>query len=408
MSVKTSEPALARPSSAPVTRLIILGSSLTALAVLRDAVRHGLEVLVLDVDVGPACASRWGRKIVRPGVGANDLLPELLAETGSHCALVATSDYWLEFIMRHRVELEQACAEVLHPANAALEACLHKELFVPRCCERGLPTPVTWFVGAETRPAGLLCPVILRPLRTRHQGAHNELIPKAVEVPDEAALARWLAVYSEQSCAAVASTSLLGRRLRQYSVAYATPRSADRAATFDLTQAFVTCKRRPLPDRCSVGTNVELSPQARVLELGRAVIEQLGLTGIGEIEVLHDVDTGENFVIEINARPWMQYALAPASGHDFFTTCVGAKLETSRTGLQRLQGRAWVEFKTDLLNAFPRRNGAVRRGEIGVARYLLSLLRANAIARFRWHDRWPGMLGWRRAQRSGLLRSRLT
>jgi predicted ATP-grasp superfamily ATP-dependent carboligase len=392
--------------------LIILGSSMTALAVLRDAVRHGLTVLLLDVDDGPACHSRWGVKLIRPGASADELLPELLRLAGPHSALIATSDYWLEFLMRHRPALDQAFAAVLHPANPALEICLHKELFVPWCRTHGLPTPVTWFVGAERRPPGLVCPVILRPAHTRHQGAPNGLIPKAVEVQDEAELTRWLAIYASQGCAAVASTSLLRRRLLQYSIAYAAPARGPgeegKTAAQAGVLAFVTCKRRPLPDRCSVGTFVELSPQADVLALGRAVVERLGLTGIGEIEVLHDADTGENFLIEVNARPWMQYALAPASGHEFLTTVLGGAVQASMHRPHRLRGHGWVELKPDLFNAFSSRNGAVRKGEIGLASYLLSLLRMNVYARFDWRDPWPGLLGWRRSTRANSVSARLT
>jgi predicted ATP-grasp superfamily ATP-dependent carboligase len=383
--------------------LIILGSSMTALAVLRDAVAHGLAVVVVDTEPGLACASRWGRKLIRPQARADDLLDDLLGlAPGS--ALIATSDHWLEFIVRHRSRLQQAFEAILHPANAALEVCLSKHRFAHWCREVRVPAPLSWFVGAEARPAGLVCPVILRPARTRHQGAASDLIPKALELGDEAALTHWLACYARQDCQAVVSESLLGRRLVQYSVPYAAGGIAIAATGGALAQAgalrapllaFVACKRRPLPDRCGVGTFVELSPQAEVLRLARQVIDALGLVGIGEVEMLHDAVTGENFLIEINARPWMQYALAPASGHDFLATALGQPAASSMRRRRRLDGLGWVDLKPDLFNAFSRRKGAVRKGEIHLTDYLLSLLRMNVFAKFAWCDPWPGLLGWR-------------
>jgi predicted ATP-grasp superfamily ATP-dependent carboligase len=149
-----------------------------------------------------------------------------------------------------------------------------------------------------------------------------------------------------------------------------------------------------------VGTFVELSPQAEVLRLARQVIDSLGLVGIGEVEMLHDAVTGENFLIEINARPWMQYALAPASGHDFLATALGQPAAPAMCRRRRLDGRSWVDLKPDLFNAFSRRKGAVRKGEIGLTDYLLSLLRMNVYAKFAWRDPWPGLLGWRRGPRA--------
>jgi predicted ATP-grasp superfamily ATP-dependent carboligase len=309
-------------------------------------------------------------------------------------ALVATSDHWLEFVMRHRDALERVYATILHPANAALNVCLHKREFVEFCRQADLPVPTTWFVASEARPLGLDCPVILRPSHTRHQGAAVHSIPKAVEAHDEAELKTWLATFAAHDCAAVVATSLLGRRLVQYSVPYAVMSGvAPGACAPEHILAFVASKRRPLPDRCSVGCYVELSPQAEVLALARRAILALDLRGIGEVEILHDADTGENFLIEINARPWLQYALAPASGHDFLAACLGL---ASRPSLPRArqQGLAWIDLKPDLYNAFSRRNGAVRRGEIRLLDYLRSLLRPAIHAKFDWRDPVPVMHAW--------------
>jgi len=101
--------------------------------------------------------------------------------------------------------------------------------------------------------------------------------------------------------------------------------------------------------------------------------------------------TGSLFLIEINARPWLQYALAPASGYDFLGTLVGRKRL-----MRRMQdGRRWINLESDLYVAFSSSIGAVRHGEVGLGAYLKSVLRANVYARFDLRDPMPA---FRRAE----------
>jgi len=92
-------------------------------------------------------------------------------------------------------------------------------------------------------------------------------------------------------------------------------------------------------------------------------------------------------LIEINARPWLQYALAPASGHDF----LGALLGRPRAMRRVTDGRRWIDFDSDVFGAFSSSVGAVRLGELGLGSYLLSLLRANVYARFDLRDPMPAL-----------------
>ena len=68
----------------------------------------------------------------------------------------------------------------------------------------------------------------------------------------------------------------------------------------------------------------------RVEQLARNAIERLDYFGIGEAEILRDKQTGEDYLIEINARPWLQYALAPASNHDFLGLVLGLPLAANQ------------------------------------------------------------------------------
>jgi D-aspartate ligase len=363
-------------------RLIILGSSLTALAVARDAHSLGMEPVIVDTSRGIAFDSRWVRRFLLPPERVEAGLAEhVLAGGAGHDYVIATSDAWLRHVIAQRKALDEACRAVLHPSNAMLETCLDKSRFAAWCASREIPSPRAWLVGQESRPKGLVAPFLVRPANTLHAGLAGAAggLPKAVEAADEGELEKWLRNFSERRCPAIVSESLLHESLTQFSIPFArTPK------TFD---AFVARKQRPGAKHCSVGSYVELTAQPDLEQLARRVAEGLDYFGIGEAEVLRVDATGRLCLIEVNARPWLQYALAPASGHDFLGTLVGRP-----RAMRRIKdGRRWINLESDLFVAFSSSIGAVRRGELGLGSYLKSLLRANVYARFDLRDPLPAL-----------------
>jgi predicted ATP-grasp superfamily ATP-dependent carboligase len=364
---------------APEQQLIILGSSLTALAVARDAHDLGLAPVIIDAQRGVACHSRWVRPVVLPRDTTDaHTLQRVLASAKAGDYLIATSDTWLRFVIANRKELEAVFRAVLHPPNGALEICLDKGKFGAWCAAQGIPSPRAWFVGDGPRPRELVPPLLVRPASTGHAGESSGL-PKAVDVLNEADLELWLQKFAAKRTAAVVSESLLHSPLTQFSVPFV--RATD---TFEV---FVARKVRPAPKHCSVGSYVELAPQPDVERLARRGASELDYFGIGEAEILRDDSTGRLFMIEINARPWLQYGLAPASGHDFLGVLVGKPRAMQRV----TDGRRWIDFDSDVFGAFSSSVGAVRRGELGLGSYLLSLLRANVYARFDLRDPMPAL-----------------
>lgn len=358
-------------------RLIILGSSLTALAVARDAHSLGMQPVVVDTRRGVAFHSRRVQAVLVPETG--DRAPaRVLPFSGSAQDLViATSDAWLKYVVAYREAIDAACKTVLHPSNSMLEICLDKAKFGAWCLSQAIPSPRSWLPGYEPRPASLAPPLLIRPANTVHGGAANTSLPKAIEARSEAELDSWLAKFAEQQCAAIVSESLLHEELTQFSVPFVrTPTSFE---------AFVARKLRPAAKHCSVGSYVELEPQAEAEQVVQRAAQALDYFGIGEAEILRVESTGKLYLIEINARPWLQYALAPASGHDFLGMLAGTPRSTRRVK----RGRRWIDLESDLFGAFSSSVGAVRRGELGLGSYLISLLRANVYSRLDLRDPAP-------------------
>lgn len=364
--------------------LVVLGSTLTGLAVARDAHRLGLRPCVVDRRADVANASRLVDSRVLPQADDETLclMLEDLARTRAPCWLVASSDAWLRFIMAHRARLEAAFARILHPGNEALATCLGKAEFAAFCARHGLDVPP--HVDAQAvrdAAAGVPYPLLLRPVASNHGRA----VPKAVEAGDRDAALHWLGVYEEAGVEALVTASLLARPITQYSVGAARDGEA--------LVSFVAIKRRPLPRVCAVGSYVELSPQAEVEALARRALEALDYQGIAEVEILRDDATGECFLIEINARPWVQYPLGPASGHPLLGFLVDPA--SYNPACAATSGRAWLNLTQDLYFCLSRSVGHVRRGEIGWQPWLASLVSARSYAYFAWRDPLPAWVAFR-------------
>jgi predicted ATP-grasp superfamily ATP-dependent carboligase len=359
-------------------RLVILGSGITALAVARDARRLGLQALLVDTGTGVAMASRRARSQVLRGPMEEIALPWLAAlGRERRSLLIATSDDWLRFLLPHRSELESSYAGVLHPANTALATCLDKQRFAAWCGRHALRTPRQFQLADLLQSAALPCPLLLRPAETRHAALPGEVC-KAREVTTCAALLHEVERLGRAGLQPVLTESLLGRPLRQYSVGFARQDGQ--------TLVVVAQKLRPLPAACATGTLVQTVADTGLEALGRQVAQLLDYRGIGEIEVLRDLDTGEDFLIEVNARPWLQFALGQATGRDLLGLASGAHHGPARAA--RRQAR-WLDLRADLRTCFAQPHGLVRNGQLGLPAWFASVARARLFACWSPLDQGP-------------------
>jgi len=362
-------------------RLVILGSSVTALAVARNAADLGMRPIVFDR--GRDIATSTWRAEVRafPGADSASLLEELLkAGMEAPACLIATSDAWLRFVAEHRDALQRPFAEVLQPTTSTLAICLDKTAFAAWCTEQKLPTPRCFDANRIARDSEMLpFPLLLRPQQTSH--SPQVTIPKALEVHDRAELMHWMETFKAAAVTPLVTESLLGRRLTQYSVGAARRGNA--------LMTFVAAKRRPLPEQCAVGSYVELSPDKAVELLARRALEALDYKGIAEVEILRDEDSQQDYLIEINARPWVQYGLGPASGHDLLAFLLDPNGYDARNAVT--VGKRWLNFSADLYVCFSASTGLVRKGRIPLGAYVSSLLRANTFAYFSSSDPRPAL-----------------
>lgn len=110
------------------------------------------------------------------------------------------------------------------------------------------------------------------------------------------------------------------------------------------TVFFVAEKVRPLPETCGIGTYVALHTDAAAESLTRHTVETPDYYGIAEVEVLRS--RARDYRLEINARPWRQYAFAPESGQDFLRFLLHP--DGYDPHLEVKTGKQWIKFRRDL------------------------------------------------------------
>ncbi len=360
-----------------IKAIVVLGSTVTALAIVREAHQTGRQVHVVDTLAGIAMKSRYPRKVLLSGGDDVQILSELQALAGIDTALVADSDRWLRFILRQHSVLKGMFGAILHPDPKALGICLHKVNFLKWCRDNNIPAPKLYEVcSASDLDALVEYPVIVRPEETRHGDRSG--LPKAVEVRNADELRDWLLLFEKHAVRPVVCESALSTGVRQYSVGLA--RHQGRVIS------FVAEKIRPLAARCSGGCYVVGSSNLAVQMLAESTLDLLDFQGIAEVEILCDTKQGKHWVIEVNARPWVQFPLPAKAGCKLLSFALGEPL-VDTSGLSA--DKRWLWFATDFYECFSAADGLVSTGQMSFRNYLLSVLQANAHAFWNPGDPWP-------------------
>ena len=361
----------------PDRAILLLGSSLTALSVARVAHDGGYRCLMLDTAAGPAAATRTARFGRLPAARMESILEAARQSGLAVAAVVADSDRWLRFVREHRAELAATGWLVLHPGAEAIGTCLDKSAFLDWCLRHGLPAPRLYPADLlAARPAEGQFPLMIRPELTQHSS--NVGLPKAIEVRDAEQLSYWLGRYASVRVTPNVSDSLLRPGLRQFSV------GAARDARGQV-RTFLAEKVRPAAEQCAGGTYVRPAECAGIEALAEQALHALDFFGVAEVEILHDPACGRSHLIEVNARPWLQFGLPHRCGTDLLGHALGAA--SARTPASRKH--AWLYFSSDLYACFSRSTGLVRTGRLSLGAYLRSILGADLFATWAWRDPWP-------------------
>lgn len=364
---------------------LVLGADYRGLGVVRSLGRRGVPVWVLTQPGETLAAhSRYARRALRAPAeepGRGDALLELAAEIPGW-ALVPTTDEDAALVARRHAELG-ARYTLTSPDWRTLRWAYDKRWTYRLADACGVARPWTAQPRDRAELAALEVPfpAVLKPaVKT---GFNALTAAKAWRVDDRAAL---LARYDE-ACALVDPSVLLVQELvpgdgGQYSHA-ALCRDGRPLAT-------ITARRtRQYPaDFGRASTFVETIDDPEVAAAAEALLGQLGLTGLAEVEFKRDRRDGSLRLLDVNPRVWGWHTLGAAAGVDFpyllWLLVSGERVREARARA----GVRWLRLSTDL----PCAVREVARRRLSARAYLRSLRGPLERAVGSRDDPLPGLL----------------
>ena len=233
---------------------------------------------------------------VREPEAAVDALVAFAAQRPGRPVLYPANDGVILLASRHRERLAEAFHLVL-AGPELIEDVLHKDRFAALSERAGLPVPRSRRVtveGPPPRDLGLPFPLVLKPVVRGRAWRQERSDAKAMPAADTAELARrWKEL--EPGSEVLAQEAILGpeSRIESHHVYV--------DAEGRIAGEFTGRKIRTYPVAFGESTAVEITAERDVAEIGRDVVERIGLRGVAKLDFKR-ADDGSLHLLEINPR----------------------------------------------------------------------------------------------------------
>ena len=379
---------------------IVLCKVATGLAVVRSLARHGIDVhAVLFDPEDPLHYSRYGHKVkyhehvarmVKSGkVDSADTLVDFLVDyalkLGGHPVVIPTCDANALLLAKHADRLSQVCRIWTTP-YAHLSDIVHKDALYDIAVKNGVPLlPSIAGLDYEGIAAWTLehpGPYLLKPtyhmVKTSNLGTKNKVVPTRDE---------------------------LLQHVRQYGVASVVIQLFRWGGDGEIYDAYGLCNKdgqvvtmashrrirqcAPNLGATSYGEIPGFLPEGdeRLFEVTRQLLGVLRFHGVFGIEWLRDRETGQLYLIDFNARPFLSIGHLLDCGLNLsflaYRDLIGDELSDVEPQ-PKLQHRYWVDLLRDV-RAF--RSHASNRPT--ALAWLLSLMKVSSHAYWSWRDPGP-------------------
>jgi D-aspartate ligase len=375
----------------PPPGAVVIGGRLPALSAVRSLGRRGVPVAVVPTNaVHIAQYSRYSREhhalldFQRRPERLLALL-ETQRDRWRGWALLATDDPALEFLSRHRDELEKTY-RVVAPALDAATKLLHKDAFHRIAREVGVDMPISY--GRATREAAeaaeLRFPVVVKPVESHRFLEHFGV--KIFVAHSRAELLEFVESLSSTGLEAEILDLIPGPDTQSFNYTCYLDRSGDVLAEATLH------KLRKSPPFFGVVRVAEVAhgpdiPELREMTL--AILRHIGWWGMASAEFKLDPRDGRYRIMEINGRCFLMQGLAMAAGVDFPWIAWREVVlgERTRMHVSGWNG-VWVNAIDDLYHFF-----FFRRLEgLSVRQYIESWIRPKAFAILSLSDPMPFLM----------------
>ena len=304
------------PATPPAA--LVMNTHITGLAVARSLGRAGVPVVGLDDErggLGQSSRHLAGLGLV-PGPTVDDgrALADHLAALGPCFAerpvLVPTNDDWVLALARHRDRLEEHYRYSFAAYDVVQRALSKSSLY--RACEAlGVGIPRTWYLDEqppEQVAAVVPYPCVLKPDDSR--GFWTAFRAKVFVVQDAEAFVERCAEAAAVGLTLVAQEWVETRPGGFWSVAsYVSPDGTPRGV-------FTGRKLEQWPPDFGTSCLADARWDPAIAEAGVRVLQELGYSGISEIEFVEDAATGRRLLLDVNTRAWKWIGLPVAAGVD--------------------------------------------------------------------------------------------
>ncbi|HLQ16697.1 MAG TPA: ATP-grasp domain-containing protein [Candidatus Eisenbacteria bacterium] len=349
--------------------VLLLGSDFKALAVARSLGRRGVRVAVVDNVPRSAWFSRYVAQRFRwyeamCSTSLPDFLLRLAGKAGMQgFVLWPAQDDALELVARNRERLSSAY-ELITPPWEILRHAHDKRLLHDAADEVGVSHPPTWYPSDErslhTLPVEF--PAIIKPAMsiTMQHAIGRKALP--VRDMDQLVQSYRLAVAIMPADHVMVQEVIPGEQ--QYSVGVF-------AEDGRIAYAMTARRTRQYPIDYGLSSSfVEAVDIPGLMEPAERILRKLGLSGMVEVEFVHDPRDGRPALLDVNPRPWGWHALCIACGLDFPYIQYERVLGRPTPPREPRYGPRWIRLLTDV----PAGLQGISAGRFSPGAYLRSLL----------------------------------
>jgi D-aspartate ligase len=286
-------------------------------------------------------------------------------------------DWDLLLVSRERERLAGAFRFAI--ADPALvESLVDKSRFRELALTHDLPVPPSQLLpagGSAPSDLDLRFPLVVKPLTRRRATWQTLASTKAVPVDSVPDLERVVAQLGGDGVDAIAQEAVPGGedRIESYHV------YVDAAGA--IVGEFTGRKLRTLPRQYGYSTALVITDQGDVRDLGRSVIEKIGLRGVAKLDFKRAPD-GRLWLLEVNPRFSLWHHPGAVAGVNLPLMVYADLAGRPRPRSQRARpGVRWCVVRDDFR--------AARAHGIGLRRWLGFLARCEAVSGFARQDPWP-------------------
>ena len=356
-------------------KALVVNCSRNGLGVIRSLGKMGVEIIAVDHDLfAPGLASRYvGRRCIVPSPvkderGFIDAIMQIGREEAKEekCCLIPVNDEYVLSLANHWNELSDLYEPIFETDTSVLLDCLEKTRMY-RVAERAqvpyprtryspaiddITFPATSAIASESvggRSGTLSFPVVVKPFNRKAPECVSAGVSRIVFCQNRDELSRTVNHMQQANVEYVVQEYIPGGDDKLYTAGIFSHEG-------NVLASFTGRKLRQYPPQlgqCALG---ELVDEPRLIEYAKALVAEVGFTGIAQIEFKQH--GGEFFLMEINPRSWSWNSIGLLAGVNLpWIACNTIARGDPTTGLQHRFSGTWSFAAVDLrFNVFENKN----------------------------------------------------